>query len=113
MTIVAEGAQSGRTAPSHAHGKRLGAGLVGVGGGAGAPAFEAALQQAHQAGVPVADDEQNQERSSEVILVRERIENGRKEVRAEEQLDPWGQHEALAVLGGLRLFTLLGDAVLG
>jgi len=43
---------------SHPHRERLGAGLVCVGACAGTPALEAALEQAHQAGVPVADDEQ-------------------------------------------------------
>src|ERR1700751_2908736 len=36
----------------HAHRKRLGARLVGI--GSAAPALEPSLQQAHQAGVPVA-----------------------------------------------------------
>ena len=36
-----------------------------------------------------------------------------EEVGAEEQLDPGSEHEALAVLGGLRFFALLGDAIFG
>ena len=65
---------------SYPHRERLGAGFVGVGGSAGAPALEAPLQQAHQAGVPIADDKQNQERRGEVVMVGEGVEDRREEI---------------------------------
>jgi len=65
----------------HAHREGLGAGLIGVGAGV-FPAFEAALQQAHKAGVPVAEDEEHQERRGEEVVVGEGIGDGQREVTA-------------------------------
>ncbi len=45
-----------------------------------APALKPALQQAHQAGVPVADHEQNQKRRGEVVVVREGVDDREQEV---------------------------------
>src|SRR5580698_1785911 len=98
---------------SHPDRERLGTGFVVGFGCAGAPALEAALQQAHQAGVPVADDEEDQERGGEVVVIREGVENGKEKVKAEEDLDPGGEDQALAVLGGLGFFALGGDAIFG
>jgi subtilase family serine protease len=53
----------------HTHRERLGAGFVVCVGGAAAPTLEAALQQAHQAGIPVADDEEDEEGRGEVVVV--------------------------------------------
>jgi hypothetical protein len=58
-----------------AYGEGLGAGFFLV-GAAGAPAVEAALQQAHEAGVPVAEDEEDEEWGGEVVLVGEAVEDG-------------------------------------
>ena len=75
---------------SHPHREGFGAGFVGV-GAAGVPALEAALQKTHQAGVPVADDKQNQERRGEVVMVGEGVEDRREEIEAEEDLDQIGR----------------------
>jgi hypothetical protein len=84
----------------HSNRVGLGAGLFGV-RAAGAPAFKAALQKAHEARVPVAEDKQNQKWRSEVVVVGEGIENCQEEICAEEQFDPGCQNEALAVFRGL------------
>ena len=52
-----------------AHRERLRARLIRIRRTSAAPTLEAALQQAHQAGVPVADHEQNQEWRGEVVVV--------------------------------------------
>src|ERR1700729_4284249 len=92
------------SAPLHAHRERLGTRLIGV--DARAPALKAALQQAHEAGVPIAADEKDKERRGEVVVVGEGVNNGPEEVKAEQQLDPWGELETRAVFGGMRFFAL-------
>src|ERR1700738_2104346 len=67
----------------HADGEGLGAGLVGGIGAAAAPALEAALEQAHQAGVPVADDEEDEERRGEEVVIGEAVDDREEEVGAE------------------------------
>ena len=68
---------------SHPHREGFGAGFVGV-GAAGVPALEAALQKTHQAGVPVADDKQDQERRGEVVVVGEGVKNRAEEISSQE-----------------------------
>src|SRR5665213_1939439 len=72
---------------------------------AGAVALEAPLQQAEQAGVPVAQDEEQKEWDSEVVLRRDRVPDGEGKVAANGKLDPRDDAEPLAVDLGLRLLT--------
>src|SRR6185503_5377408 len=81
--------------------KRLRAGLIRIDFFAAPPALEPALQQAHQAGVPVANHEQNQKWRGEVVVIRKGVCNREREVAADDQFDPWRELQSLAVLCGL------------
>src|SRR5664279_3920092 len=58
-----------RNLASYPYRERLWAGFVRVGARARPPALETSLQQAHQTCVPVPDNEENQKRCREIILV--------------------------------------------
>jgi len=66
----------------HAYREGLWAGLIGI-CAAALPAFETALEQAHQACVPIAENEEDEERRCEEVMVGERIGNGQGEVDAD------------------------------
>ena len=83
--------------------------LVAVGG----LAFEEALEDAEQAGVPVTEDEEQKEGDGEVVLGGDRVVDGGREVAADEEFDPGNDAEALAIFFGLGLFALLLDAIFG
>ena len=67
---------------SNTDGEGLGAGFVGVGPRI-FPALETALEQAHEAGVPVAEDEQDQKRRGEEVVIGEGIGDSEREVTAD------------------------------
>ena len=80
---------------------------------AGRPfALEEALEDAEQAGVPVAQDEEQEERDGEEVLRGDGVPDGGGEVAADGELNPGDDAEALAVLLGLGALALLLDGVL-
>src|SRR5581483_10568788 len=76
-------------------------------------AVQAALQQRHQAGVPVAEHEQAEERNGNVVLVDDRVTNRGGEVCADRQFDPGDEAQTAAVFGCPHLVFLRFHAVLG
>src|SRR5271170_1650084 len=96
---------------SNPHRKRLRRRLVRI-GSAQAEALKSSLEERHQSRVPVAYDEDQQERHREVVLIGYRIVNRGCKVTADEQFDPGNDAETLAVFRRLRSLTLLLDAIL-
>ena len=74
-------------------------------------AFEAALQETQEAGVPISEDEEDEEWDGEEVFRGDGIVDGPGEVAADGDLDPGDDAEALAVDGGLVFFAFFLDAV--
>ena len=88
-----------KTSGLYANWKWLGAGVVGI--YAGLPALETALKQTHQAGVPVAEHEEQEKRDGEIVLIDDCIPDGQRKIAADEKLDKGHDTKALAVAGVL------------
>src|SRR6202034_2312568 len=96
----------------NADGEGFGTGVVEV--SAGAPAFEASLEEREQAGIPVADDEEDEERDGEVVLVGDGVPDTEGEVAADDQFEKRDETEPLAILrSALGFFAAFLDAVFG
>src|SRR5271165_6495126 len=104
-------AQRGYRATLHAHRERLGTVFL--------DAFphqsvEAALQQRHQAGVPVSKHEQNEKRHGNVVLVSNGVPDSQRKVAANQHFDVRYPPQALAIfLGGYGRFLFAHDPILG
>ncbi len=76
-------------------------------------ALEAALQEAEEAGVPVSEDEEDEEGDGEEVFCGDGVVDGPGEVAADGELYPGDDAEALAIDGGLGLLAFFLHAVLG
>ena len=63
-------------------------------------ALESPLKEAEETGVPVSEDEEDEERDGEEVFGGDGVVDGPCEVAADGELDPGDDAEALAVDGG-------------
>src|SRR5579864_1831598 len=73
---------------------------LGMGLGAEREAAEPSLQQRHQARVPIANHEKQQERYRNVVLIVERVVHGESEIAADQQLGPRNPSQPAAIFLG-------------
>lgn len=74
---------------------------------------ETSLQEGHQPGTPIAENEKKQERNREVVFVVDSVVDREREVTSNRDFDPRNPSQTLAVLLGADFIFLRLNAVLG